>query len=750
VYVSAKHYGEMWTKNVGGYLWDNLLIDKLPKLIDKIPYAGEHINRARLYEYRSNLKKSKKFIEDMEDMHRRQALGKEYALDLGTRLQSVPEPSQLRIGEAITGGKVKLEPKEKALVKEVTDTFLELGKHAVDLDLLDAKEFFINAGRYMPRLYTKSEYAAKVKRFNVSSSDKLDLSRFEARQDIPKKIRKQMGEILTPGYPVAKGIVQLVHDIELGKFFREVSRNKDWAQPKGSKAPIPEGWKKLKHNTKLGKLSEAYVHPEVFRDISSAIRVRETGEIIFRRALGYWKFGKVVLSPKTHARNMMSNSILAHLGGLPMYEQGKYLGMASKAMKEGSQHFRDARKTALLSNTFINAELKGLFNEVSGIISGSELMDMPGRFGKIGEVFKKGKSFGGKAARAYEWEEHIFKMAKYIHNRERKNMSIKDAALDAEKWLFNYSKVTKFQEAYRGGNWVGLLAGAPFATFTLKAIPRITEAAIKTPWRYALPYAMIYGLEEAARGLIGDTKEQAKAKKGSRPEWMKAVNIMGVETFPRVPYVDDYGREHYLNLQFVLPWGDVAESGGFMGIPGGVRPMSMPVVSELSQQIMNYDTFWKQPIIPEEEVAGKNAVGKATTTMKYRGKHFLQTASPTAVVGAAKIAANLIGKPDFRGREKSLGLVLADEIAGVKIYPVNYAEVITRKIIKTHPKKGILAKRIRSQIRTLAIKRHAMKNKGKNIERYNKAIDSKVEQLRGLAKEIIDEATTYKKTLKKE
>ena len=743
-----KTLGNGWKKNIGEPVWDKLVLKTIPRIIDKIPYVGRRINRAALYDYRGNMKKTGKFIKDMDSMRRKHAIGKEYALDLGGRLQSLNEASQLKVAESIKGGKPKLNKVESALAKESMQVLYDLGKQSVDVGLLSGKEFFENAGKYMPRLYTEIEYMSKLKEYGLSAPDKLDLSRFKSRKNLPEKVRKELGEILTPGYPVAKGIITLTHDIEIAKFFKTISETKEWAIPKKSKKNAPKDWKRLPLNKKLGALSQAKVHPEIHKDIVSTIKVRGEWEMRARKALGMWKYGKVVLSPKTHARNVMSNSILAHLGGLPMYEQPVYLSKAWAAMKNKSNHYRNARKEGLLSHTFISAELKDLFSEIDGKLKKTKLTELPGKYGEIGEMINKVISQKDKPALLYELEEQWFKVAKYIHNVERKKMSPKDAAIDAEKWLFNYSKVTKFQEAYRGGHWVGLLVGAPFATFTLKAIPRIAEAAIKTPWRFALPYAIIYSLEESAREMIGDTKEQAKAKKEQRSEWMKGVNFMGVETFPRVPYIDNDGREHYLNLQYILPWGDIAETGGVNIIPGGVRPLSMPFMSEAIQQLSNYDTFWKQKIVPDEELAGKTGAQKTATQLKIRGAHIAKTLAPTLAVDTVKVIREIAGKPDYRGRTRSGALTAADVLLGIKIYPVVYAEQITKKISKLHPKKGSIARKIKSQIVTLNVKRNAMLKQGKNTKRYDDKIDNKIQQLRGMANKLIKESKSYNKTLK--
>jgi len=731
--------GEAYTKLIGEPVWDKLVMKKIPKLLEKVP-GGKAVNRAFMYEYRGDLKDTAKYMKSFEDMKRSQAIGREYGIDLGKRLQSVPEKSQLKIGEAIRGEDVKLSKGEATLADEAMWSMLELGKQAVDTGLLSEEAFFKNAGRYMPRLYTSKEYQSLLTKYDFKEATRLDLSRFKRRKDIPKEIREEMGEILTPGYPIAKGIATLTHDIEVARFFNGIAENPDWAMVKDSKGVIPEGWKQLPSNDKLGKLSKAHVHPEIFNDLQETIRVMNTPEKVWRKALGTWKFGKVIISPKTHVRNLMSNSVLAHLGGLPMYKQPYYLAKAAAEMKSKGKFWEMMRKEGGGQHTFTAGELKALFDQVESQMKDIKAGSLPERFGIIGNAWNKSKGTMRKAADLYEAEEQWFKLAKFIHNIEGKKMTPKTAWADAEKWLFNYAKVTRFQEKYRS-KWYG----APFATFTFKALPRIAEAMIKTPWRFALPTAIIYGLEKAAQKKIGDTPEEIRAKKALRPEWQKG-KMLGVPNFARVPIVDEYGREYFLNLTYILPWGDLGEAGKFGPIPGGLRPFSQPFVNEPIQQIMNYDPFWKQEIVSETEIAGKSKLGKIATDAKERGKHLAQTMLPTPVFDVAKIIDAIRQKPDYRGRLRPPAVVAADVIAGIKMYPVDYTEQITKDISKIDPNTGYLARKILSQIRSLAIKKQAVEKRGGNTKTYDEAIKKKIEQLKGLGEETKKKGELFKES----
>ena len=715
-------------RKVGDKVWDDWVVEKLPKALEKIP-GGKAVNRAMVYDYRGDLPMSKAYIESMGKMKRNQTIGAEYGIDLGKRLQSVSENEQIRMGQYIRGENTLLAKPAKALADEAKTAMLQLGKQAVDAGLLAEKTFFENAGRYMPRLYSSKEYQTLLDRFNVAKPNRMDLSRFKKRKDIPLEVREQMGEILTPGYPIAKGVVQLTHDIEMAKFFKGIAETPEWAVKKNADR-IPEGFVQLPANRKLGNLSEAYVHPEIFGDLNEAIRVMSQPEKVWRKALGAWKFGKVILSPKTHARNLMSNSVLAHLGGLPMYEQPWYLARAAREMRNQGEYWRKAKREGLLSDTFTNAELRTLFERVEGQMEGVKAGSMPEQLGRIGSGWEKSKSALNKAAKLYEAEEQWFKLSKFIHNMDRKKMSAIEAAADSEKWLFNYAKVTKFQDAYRS-KWYG----APFATFTFKALPRIAEAAVKTPHRFILPAMMIHGLERAAMDKFGDTRVQAKAKRELLPEWMRG-SMLGMPNFARFPILDESGREYYLNLTYILPWGDIGEGGGFGPVPGSLMPFTQPFVKEPWQQVVNYDTFWKENIVKESDVAGKSLVERMKTEGKIRGKHAFNAMAPTPLIDATKAVAALRKTPDYRGRTRPGAVVAADVLAGIKLYPVDYAEQAAREIRRADPERGELAMEIKREISSLYRKLQAVKESGGDTSGYQEQIDDKIDQLNGLAEEV--------------
>jgi hypothetical protein len=713
-----------YTQYIGEPIWDIVVNRTVPKVLESIGRPGQAVLRAFDTEYRGNLEGGGSFNEMVKMQKDKAAIGRDYAIDLGNRLQSYTESDQLALGEFVRGETESLPKHLEKIGSETKDILAELGKQAVETGLLSEETFFKNVGKYMPRLYESKEYQGMLNRYGIVKPDRLDLSRFQRRKDIPKELREQMGEILTPGYPVAKGIVQITHDISLARMFNDIAANPKWA----STEPV-EGWTQLTKSKKLGKLSEQYVHPEIEREINYIQERTPEWQKTINKAYGAWKYGKVILSPKTHVRNMMSNSTLAHLGGMPLWEQPYYIAGAIREMATDGPAYQLARRdTNIFRTGWSTNEIRNLYDQtlnLKGLSADNPVETMAWLRGALA----KGKEGTAKLADLYTKEEQVFKLAKMMHSMKN-GMDVKAAAADANKWLFDYGDVTHAQEKYRQS-----LLGAPFATFTLKALPRVAEAWIKTPWRFAAPFAMIYALEESARKYFGDTEDEAKGKRKLLPEYMQG-KMFGFPSFPRIPLSDQYGREHYLDLTYILPWGDIGESGDFMGIPGAIRPLSHPLINELSQQISNHDIFWDQPIVKESEQAGLSKIGKLAASAKERGVHAAQTFLPTPAIDLNKIYSSIKGAPDYRGRERSGGVVAADVLAGIKMQPIDYAEQMEKIINKLDPEKGQLARELKAAIKTDALREAVLKKQGKDASVYTKRIEDRVEQLIGLSEEL--------------
>ena len=187
---------------------------------------------------------------------------------------------------------------------------------------------------YMPRMYTTKEAEIAARKFPVTGAPKVRVPYAKARKKIPIEARKELGEILEPGYPVTKRLIQESMDIETAKLFKFAAERGDW---------VDDAWReglalKALPDTKVyGALKGKFVTQQIYNDVTELNRVRSDFESLYDSIIGSWKIGKVTLSPATHFRNTISNSILLDLSGTDHAAQTKLFVRALKEARAGTK-----------------------------------------------------------------------------------------------------------------------------------------------------------------------------------------------------------------------------------------------------------------------------------------------------------------------------------------------------------------------------------------------------------------------------
>lgn len=551
----------------------------------------------------------------------------------------------------------------------------DIGFQAVMQNMLKDETFFRNQGKYMPRLYRKWEvdYDSLAKDYGGAPT-RLDLQRFKERKDIPESVRLQMGEIKEPAYPFAKGYSQMVHDVELQKLFRFVADRPDWAATDldtlFTAGKDQADYVQMPETKKLGPLSGKWVNKYIADDINQMTRAKSDWEKFSSNLLGEWKFGKVVISPATHARNMMSNTILNQLGGLPVTRIDMYYKALRELADEGPI-FQEAKKAGLVRGTFNKAEISGLLDAWNRAPGGSLGDRMHGMLADI----KEGRplsavgvgptsKLGAKVGNVYQAEELWFKMAKVLHNKEQ-GMDTKAAVDDAHKWLFDYSEVPKYVAWARRTPF-----GSPFITFTAKALPRVAESLVRAPWRAGAVAATIYAANGIASGKLGLDKEDLRRIEAVKPDRMRE-NIPGVQKYLLLPWKDKYGQLQYLDLTYILPWGDIGETQvqALEGVPGqALFPMVTSPVKALFEVGINHSSFTGKDIFKQTDTTAEKSLKVADYLWK--------TAAPTIAPGGygfERMEKAVTRKPDYFGRVSSIPTAAASTLLGIKVSPLDPA-----------------------------------------------------------------------------
>jgi hypothetical protein len=210
------------------------------------------------------------------------------------------------------------------------------------------------------------------------------------------------------------------------------------------------------------------------------------------------------------------------------------------------------------------------------------------------KVIKAYKS--GPPSRLYQFEEQFFKLAKYIHNRQR-GLSVIESVGDAQRWLFDYSTVSPFVS-------LGRRTFFPFITFQAKALPRIFETAIKHPLRLAKYWAAYEAVNRHSKTRLGLTDQQYQEVRENTPEYIRKGGMWIL-----LPERDQNGNYQFVNMTYFMPWGDIisgGSSGGgpFSGLPDPLQNVlvpSHPIVRLPFELKMNKSIFFDRDIWRADE-----------------------------------------------------------------------------------------------------------------------------------------------------
>lgn len=420
-----------------------------------------------------------------------------------------------------------LKPEEFEAVANIYNKIDNLGKEAVDLGLLSKETFEENIGTYLKNAYTEYETAKNKGVFNIMKSGIKGIKK--RKDDLTPEKMKELGQIDNPAYLLFKSAVDLTRDVENAKMFKSVAENF------GTKVAQP-GFTKLPEGTRLGALAGKYVPDNMALYLNEVIEPAK--DTLTKNLVANFKFFKVVMNPGTHARNMISNQILNYwkLGMNPLDPRTiRANAIASKQILKGGKWVDEAKPLGYNIDTFASAEMKNLLNSPEA-----------SAWGKGVSSWKKVKE---KLGNIYQAEENQAKLAAYIFNRQSKKMNPEDAWKAAESATFNYAQVTPFVRKLRES-----LFGFPFITFTVKSTPAALETVAKNPGRVSVIGKIKKGIEEQA-----DIKETER-ERASEPSWVRD------GFYVKLPIKDKFGRSSYLDLTYILPFGDLM-TGNFLERP---------------------------------------------------------------------------------------------------------------------------------------------------------------------------------------
>src|SRR3990167_721573 len=522
------------------------------------------------------------------------AIGVDNVMRIIKPLTKLNPKDQKIIAEFRKAGKLDKLPEE--LLSKAEGAFSELdrlGQEAVNAGLLKQDVYNQNVGQYIARLYRKYEIPwglkERIQKFFDPKPNRIDVNRFKQRSDISEEIRMAMGEILEAGYPTAKALIQLTQATERARFFKDVAF-------KWGKTTTEEGFKKLPETKRLGELSGKAVPIPIYDDIQEIIR--SGGNEILKKVVAGFKFGKVILNPATHARNIMSNFLLNSFEGLSPLRIDIYAKAASD-MARGGKWTQEAKQVGLGLDTFASREIQ-------------DILISP----EIGKLGRGIKGMMGKLSNLYQNEEKFAKLSQYIFQRG-KGLSPEDAAKIAERATFNYAQVTPFIRRLRESIW-----GFPFITFTYKSTPQVAKTLLTKPTKIS-NIGKIKNAIENQSDLTELQKERA-----TEPHWIRD------GFYIKLPIKDKYGRSAYFDMTYILPFGDLI-SGELVGTERAIKRDTGLPASHPEAALRKAPLFGLlKEIGSNQDFFGNKIWKESDSTEKQLGdlmRHLIKTYSPPLI-----------------------------------------------------------------------------------------------------------------------
>lgn len=443
--------------------------------------------------------------------------------------------------------------------------------------------------------------------------------------------------------------------------------------------------------SQYGPLAGKWVRAGEAADLKEVVEGIPKWLEVMQKTTGVWKTLRVPYNPAAWMRDNYTSAMLMDYSGFSPTRQPKKLYQAVLALTTKDKLYWEARRGGLEMGTFAQAEGTRL---MTGLSLGDDAATMTH---KIAVNLAKAYNVPGQA---YNFKESMWKMAKYLDEVEQ-GASVPQAVREAEKWGFDYSKVSRAVRLVRA-----LPVGLPFITFQTKVLPRIIETAIFHPTKIAKWQLLFDSMENLAQ----QQWKLSDSDLGNMKRHTQGYAI--VSPFPQTVFNKDTGKNEerptVWNLSYLLPWGNVTDEGPFLGLPNIFTPGGPGMVA--LQAAGNFDLYKKSlglPIEIGERGASKGEQVRARLNYLYRGsapvwfpgipgvtgdavrlpmdgdeatvtgtiKRYLESIAKHGGFSASKLAASWAGVADFRGIVRQQGWTLLDVFGGIKLNPVDEEEM---------------------------------------------------------------------------
>jgi hypothetical protein len=658
------------------------------RAIEAVPGGGAALEKAKRG-FITDYGKPAEYVEVFDQFGRNRAARIEQAADLGKRLDEfspadqriitqylesplppgVARESILMKASAGQGTVNKAGDNIVDLSKAVRQADIDIGKQLVDEKLIDKEVMDRLGGSHVKHMYREIEKNPALLGSEKGAPLRMDLG-FGAPRERTGILTKRKGapqdwsRIQEAAYPVAKGQSEAGTLLATREFFNEVVE-RGFAQD----APA-DGYKLISDNKIYGPLAKKYVPEAIYDDIVQAGGGGSKGFKNWKKGVGLWKYGKIVMNPASHARNIIGNFVLADMAGLSPWKIHRFRdGARSLATKD--EYYALAKKHSdFLTDTFAKSELPAVLDTAT---------ELPQLEKGVTQWLKTGVKKGLRAhGKLYQAEEEFFKQSFFIDHMKNalarqgktldelaesaKTKLAKDAGKAADEALFNYRKLPMAIDRARRFGVV------PFIAFPWKAAPATVKAMGNRPEVFTR-----YG--NLMRAFEPEVDQQASERRAV-PEWMQSNWMRLPENTPFVK--NKSGDPVFLNMEYILPWTEVGEivdrtaqgqlDQGFLGTSGPqLSYLNVPAANLVAAFMLGRDTFTGRPI---EEYQGG------------RTQYFLDQLLPNAPQlgigrGARELRASRRGehvdpaRKDFTEEPRSFGSAVLKNFFGLSTQPVN-------------------------------------------------------------------------------
>lgn len=560
------------------------------------------------------------------------------------------------------------------------------------------------AGQF--RRATEDEISGQVQKIISGSDDaytiqgggstRINMGPFTPRKDIPKPIRALMGEIEEG--PAAAGITisNLTRALASKRFLDKFAQGSEIIPAQGVNQRVPwvsdtlvPGYTQVTGRA-WGPLDGKFVLNKYVDDLRGFTEAmspnRNTLDGKMEGAIGmlmnFFKVNKTVLSPATHARNVLGNTMFSDYAGIPVWDPTNanyYAEAAANLLNSGKgitaklarkidgdgrtfEGITDVVREAI-ENGAIQTEFVG--GEVFKQVADEFTRNSPQR-----AIMKIAQKPIKAVGRVYNAEDQIFKLASYIKQR-RMGQDPRQAARHVNQWFPNYRDVSPAVQSLRSG--FGQAAGGPFVTFFAEAARINAQAAKAHPIKFSKWMILPNAVGAAAAGALGLSKEQVRDLKSQVPSYLdQPMTTLW-------PSRDEDGNVQLFDMTFVHPLGSMVAAGrnGQMDIPLiGDLVLTNPIINTALEIANNQDFFLQRPIVEPGERPFEERLTKAF-------QNFLPSLTPRlpGITREGGTTAREIGRafrreqgevaPGRFGQSLPLKDVLVNELGPIRTIPVD-------------------------------------------------------------------------------